>query len=333
METAIAKALLFGEREARIFAAREIGKLNCNERQKLAENGAIPPLIFMLESQDYESIEAALLALLNLAFGSERNKIRIAKSGATQALLKALQWRNESLLELALAALLILSSCAANKPEIASSGAVQLLFELLDSESPNGEAIGHQAKLDIISTLHNLSTSPETLPSAILSDGLIRLIQLICDADKSSDLAEKAVALLESLVSSSESAVSRVAEIGGAIGLLVEAVEEGTASCKEHAAAILAVICGSCRERYRGVILGEGAMPGLMQLSVDGNRRAREKAKTLMKMLRESSDSGPARVRHSKSVLFEEVMRKIDRGGRRGGSIQLVEKMIARLKA
>ncbi|KAI3474923.1 hypothetical protein Pfo_030234 [Paulownia fortunei] len=328
----MAEALLYGEREAQVLAAREIGKLNSKQKQRLAEKGAISPLVFMLHTQDYEAIEAALFALLNLAFGSERNKLSIAKSGAIPAILKILQWQNESLLELALAALLILSSCSANKPEIASSGAVQLLFELLDSRFPIGQSVSHQAKLDIISTLHNLSTSPQTIPSIVLSDGLISLFQLIYVSEKSSDLVEKAIALLESLVSLSDIALNQVSEIGGVIRMLVEVVEEGTGPCKEHAAGILVLICKSCRERYRGMILREGAMPGLLQLSVDGTRLAREKAKALLLLLRDCSNGGSSRVKHSKNVLLEEVMKQIDRGGTVGNSIQLVEEMIAKLR-
>lgn len=72
MESAMAEALLLGENEAKISAAREIRRLNTMQKKRLAENGAISPLVMMLHSQDYESIEAALFALLNLAFGSER---------------------------------------------------------------------------------------------------------------------------------------------------------------------------------------------------------------------------------------------------------------------
>lgn len=68
----MAEALLFGEREAQILAAREIANLNSKQKQRLAENGVIPPLVLMLHTQDYDSTGAALFALLNLAFGSER---------------------------------------------------------------------------------------------------------------------------------------------------------------------------------------------------------------------------------------------------------------------
>lgn len=72
MEDVIVEALLSNEKEAQVLAARELGKLSSKLRQKLAERGIISPLVMMLHAQDYESIEAALVALLSLAFHSER---------------------------------------------------------------------------------------------------------------------------------------------------------------------------------------------------------------------------------------------------------------------
>lgn len=81
MEETMAEALQLGEREAQIAAAREIGKLNTMQKKRLAENGAISPLVMMLHTQDFESIEASLFALLNLAFGSERSVcVRVGNS-------------------------------------------------------------------------------------------------------------------------------------------------------------------------------------------------------------------------------------------------------------
>ncbi|KAH6830505.1 hypothetical protein C2S53_009522, partial [Perilla frutescens var. hirtella] len=289
----------------------ETGKLKCKQKHRFIDKEMISQLVLMLHAQDNESIEAALFALLNLAFGSERNKVRIAKCGAIPALLEILQWRKESLVELAVATLLVLSSCTANKPEIGSSGAVQMLFQLLDSQFAIGQCISHQAKLDIISTLHNLSTSPQTLiRSIVISDCLIPLIQLICAFDKSSELVEKAIGLLESLVSASDIVLNQVSEMGGVIGMLVEAVEEGTGPCKEHAAGVLVLICKRSKERYRVMILSEGAMPGILQLSVHGTTRARDNAKALLLLLRDTSKSN-----HSRNLLLEEMMREIDRVG------------------
>lgn len=114
--------------------------------------------------------------------------------------------------------------------------------------------------------------------------------------------------------------------------MVVEAVEEGTAACQEHAAGVLLMICRSCRETYRGLILREGAMAGVLQLSIDGTWLARKKAKALLRLLRDHNNGGSSRAKHSKNKALEEVMRQIDRGERGGTSVQLVEEMIAKLR-
>ncbi|CAA3027550.1 U-box domain-containing protein 2 [Olea europaea var. sylvestris] len=328
MEEVVLKALLFGGGDDRIAAAREVANFSSKQRQKVAEKGVISPLVLMLCEEDCEAIQAALFALLSLAFGSERNKIRIGKSGAIPKILKILQCQIEPLLDLAAAALLILSSCTQNKLEIAASGAIQLLINLLNLNRDN---ISMQAKLDILSTLHNLSTCPQSVRQIALSGCVVSLLQLVHGLEKSSDLVEKIMGLLEEIVSSSETALKVAAEIEGAISVLVEAMEEGSAQCKEHAVGILLVICQNYRDRYRGMILREGVMPGLLQLSVDGTWRGKEKAKELLLLLRDDSNSG-SRSKQSKNVLLEKVMRKIDRGERGGTSLKLVEEMIEKLR-
>ncbi|CAI9777315.1 unnamed protein product [Fraxinus pennsylvanica] len=328
MEEVVLKTLLFGGGDERVAAAREVAKLSSKQRQKVAEKGVISPLVSMLCEQDYEAIDAALFALLSLAFGSERNKIRIAKSGAIPEILKILQCQIEPLLDTAAAALLILSSCTQNKSEIAASGAIQLIIDLLNLNCDN---ISMQAKLDFTSTLHNLSTCPQSVRQIALSGCVVSLLQLIHGLEKSSDLVEKIMGLLEEIVSSSEIALKEAAETRDVISVLVEAMEEGSAQCKEHAVGILLVICQNYKHGYGGVILREGVMPGLLQLSVDGTWRGKEKAKELLLLLRDGSKSG-SRGKQSKNVLLEKVMRKIDGGERGGTSLKLVEEMIAKLR-
>ncbi|XP_027178145.1 uncharacterized protein LOC113777310 [Coffea eugenioides] len=153
-----------------------------------------------------------------LAFHSERNKIRIANSGAIPVLLEIIQCQNESLIDLAAAALLVLSSCSANKLAIAAFGAIPILI----------------------------------IPS-IVSFGMVKaMLQLMYEFGKQSEMIEKARALLEKMVSSSEIALKEVAETASlVIHFLVEAIEEGTPLCKEHAAAMLLVMCQSCRDRCK----------------------------------------------------------------------------------
>ncbi|XP_028121170.1 uncharacterized protein LOC114318471, partial [Camellia sinensis] len=251
------------------------------------------------------------------------------------------------LFNLVIAALLILSSCTANKLAIAASGAIQLLIEFLNSEYTNDNnhqdnnnnnnniIISIQAKLDIMATLHNLSTYHQTIPSIVLSGVVVSLVQLICGYEKSSELVDKAMALLERIVSSSESALTEAASTGGTIQALVEALEEGSPLCKENAVGILVLICQSCRERYRGMILREGVMPGLLQLSVDGTWRAKEMARALLLLLRDCSSHhhGCSRNKQWKNVLLERAMEQIDADERVGTALRLVEETIAKLSA
>ncbi|KAK4392950.1 hypothetical protein Sango_1765800 [Sesamum angolense] len=280
------KAFLeFGEREAQILAARDVGKLSTMQKQRLAENGLISPLVFMLQTQDYESVEAALFALLNLAFGSERNKLRIAQSGAIPAILKILQWRNESLLELALAALLILSSCSGNKPEIASSGAVQLLIQLLASEFPLAKASAIRPSLisypryTTSQLRHRSSIDPSFRWLNLSNTTHSRVREIIRHSREGNGVARINHFFLRHCRKSVNLFKRQVSEMGGATRVLVEAVEDGTGPCKEHAVGILVQICRSCRDRYRGMILREGQCQGSSCLALTDHVRLERRQK------------------------------------------------------
>ncbi|MBA0758645.1 hypothetical protein Gotri_021624 [Gossypium trilobum] len=337
MEDLVIENLFNGNRELQIQAATQLSKLGSKQRHKLAETGIISPLISMLQSQDFEAIEASLLALLGLAFGSERNKIRIVKSGIIPVLLELLQCQNEELIELSMAAMLILSSCKANKLIIASSGTIQLLVQILNlvNSDPNNvinTLFTNQAKIDAIATLQNLSTCHQIIP-LISSSGIIyTLLQLIHTSEKSSDLTEKAMSLLGNIVSWSENSISETTEIPGSIRIIVEAMEEGSPQCKEHAVGILLHICQSCRDKYRGLILMEGVMPGLLQLSVDGTWGAKNMARDLLFLLRDCSDYASTS-KQSKHELMEQIMQAIDADGEKvnGTTLALVQEMINKL--
>ncbi|GAB4847884.1 hypothetical protein Ancab_026943 [Ancistrocladus abbreviatus] len=256
-----------------------------------------------------------------------------------------IQCQSAELSELAITTLYILSSCATNRQAIASSGAIPLLVGLLggvyehDYDKNNhhhnniSNNISMQAKLDAISTLHNLSTSSQIIPSLVSSGISFYLLREIIHAsEKSSNLVEKVVALLESIVSSSETALEGVVGTNGAIQAFVEIIEEGSQQCKEHAVAILLLICQSCRDKYRGMILREGIMPGLLQLSVDGTWRAKNSAQTLLLLLRECSSSG-SESKQLKNEIMEQIMERIDaeEDGLNGMTLRMVEEMIAKL--
>lgn len=228
---------------------------------------------------------------------------------------------------------MILSSCKANKLPIASSGAIQILVAFLN-EDKNID-LSMQTKLDTIATLHNLSTSREIIPLLASSGLVFSLLQLIHCTEKSSEYVGKAVALLEDIVSLSKDALQETAGTSGAIRALVETVEEGSPQCREHAVRILLFICKSCREKYRGLILREGVMPGLLQLSVDGTWEAKNMAGELLLLLRDCPSYG-SRNKQSKHEMIEQIMQEIDAEEGRvvdTTTLRLVEEMIAKLSA
>ncbi|KAM2367206.1 hypothetical protein ACFXTH_044922 [Malus domestica] len=126
------------------------------------------------------------------------------------------------------------------------------------------EGISVQARLDSIATL-NLSRCHQIISSQVSSGVVFSVI--IHGLEKSSQPVEKAIVLLDDIVSSSKTALKETAGTCSTIWVLVETIEGGSMKCKEHAASILLLICKRCIENYRGLILRGGAMPGLLQLS------------------------------------------------------------------
>lgn len=287
------------EEVEKIEAAKEIRKLvrkssfSGKTRSRFAAAGVIPPLVDMLQPCSYSLLarEAALLALLNLASRNERNKIRIVASGAIPPLVELLKFQNGNLKELAAAAILTLSAAAANKPTIAASGVGPLLVQILSSGTVQG-------RVDSVTSLHNLSTSKEDPKLVLDARAVYPLMNLLKDCKKYSKFAEKTTALLE-ILSNSEEGRDAITNADGGILTLVEIVEDGSLVSTEHAVGALLSLCQSSRDKYRELILKEGAIPGLLRLTAEGTPLAQERARTLLDLLRDS----PPENRFSSSTL------------------------------
>ncbi|EXB34465.1 U-box domain-containing protein 3 [Morus notabilis] len=308
----ISSKLIHGDLEAKIEAARDIRRLvrrsattisssscyslsyssspcssssssSCKTRSKLGAAGVIQPLVLMLVSPNPDAREASLLALLNLAVRDELNKVKIVTAGAIPPLVDLLRFQNGSLRELATAAILTLSAAATNKPTIAASGAAPLLVQILSSGSVQG-------RVDAVTALHNLSTCKENSFPIIDARAVPPLINLLKECKKKySKFAEKATALLEILSNSEEGQVA-ISNSDGGILALVETVEDGSLVSTEHAVGALLSLCRSSRDKYRELILKEGAIPGLLRLTVEGTVEAQERARTLLDLLRDKPE-------------------------------------------
>ncbi|MED6194056.1 hypothetical protein PIB30_024974 [Stylosanthes scabra] len=274
----VSEKLVSGSLQWKIEAAREIRKLvrkspsSAKTRSRLGAAGVVQPLVFMLSSSNPDARHSSLLALLNLAVRNERNKVKIVTAGAIPPLVELLKTENSSIRELATAAILTLSAAAPNKPIIAASGAAPLLVQILNSGS----------------------NSTDLLDAGAVSP----LINLLKECKKYSKFAEKATALLE-ILSNSEEGRTAISVADGGILTLVETVEDGSLVSTQHAVGTLLSLCLSCRDKYRELILKEGAIPGLLRLTVEGTAEAQDRARLLLDLLR---DSPPER-RLASSVL------------------------------
>ncbi|KDP22645.1 hypothetical protein JCGZ_02487 [Jatropha curcas] len=268
--------------DSKIEAAKEIRRLTKTSqrcRRQLAQ--AVNPLVSMLRIVDStECHESALLALLNLAVQDEKNKKSIVEAGALEPIIGFLQSDNLNLQEYATASLLTLSASAVNKPIISASGAIPLLVEILRYGSL-------QAQFDAVMALSNLSTHPDNLNIIKETNPMPSLVSLLKTCKKSSKIAEKCCALIESLVDFDEGRTALTLEEGGVLAV-VEVLENGSVQSREHAVGALLTMCQSDRCKYREPILQEGVIPGLLELTVQGTPKSQIKAHTLLQLLRET---------------------------------------------
>lgn len=215
-----------------------------------------------------------------LIYVFNRNKKSIIDAGALEPIIGFLQSENASLKEHATASLLTLSASSVTKQILTSFGVIPLLVDILRRGSP-------RAMVDSIITLYNLSTSQGNLTLILQSDPIPCIVALLKSCKKSSKTARKCTALLESLMSYEECRQALTSEEGGILAI-VEVLEIGSLQSREHAVGALLKMCQSDRCKYRLLILREGVIPGLLELTVKGTAKSKEKPQTLLRLLRDT---------------------------------------------
>ncbi|CAN8269800.1 unnamed protein product [Cochlearia groenlandica] len=258
-------------------AAMEIRLLSKNKpenRIKIANAGAIKPLISLISSSDPQLQEYGVTAILNLSLCDE-NKDLIASSGAINPLVRALKLGTSTAKENAACALLRLSQLEDNKFAIGRSGAIPLLVNLLETG-------GIRARKDASTALYSLCSAKENKIRAVHSGIMKPLVELM--SDFGSNMVDKSAFVMALLMSVPESKPALVEE--GGVPVLVEIVEVGTQRQKEIVVSILLQLCEESVV-YRTMVAREGAIPPLVHLSQAGTSRAKQKAEALIQLLRQ----------------------------------------------
>lgn len=259
--------------EEQRLAAMEIrllSKNNPDNRFRIAQAGAIKPLVSIISSSSDALLqEYGVTAILNLSLCDE-NKEAIAASGAVKPLVKALNFGTPAAKENAACALLRLSQVEENKAVIGRSGAIPPLVDLLERGSTRG-------KKDAATALYSLCSLRENKVRAVQA-GLMRpLVELMADLDSS--MVDKAAFVASVLVKGLEEARAALVDEGG-IPVLVEIVEVGSQRQKEIAVVILLQLCEDSAV-YLTMVGREGAVPPLVALSQTGTSRAKQKVTSL----------------------------------------------------
>ncbi|XP_073275348.1 U-box domain-containing protein 4-like [Primulina huaijiensis] len=274
------------EQKQAAMEIRLLAKNKADNRIRIAETGAIKPLISLISSNDPQLQEYGVTAILNLSLCDE-NKEEIASSGAIKPLVRALKFGTSTAKENAACALLRLSQIEKNKTAIGKSGAIPPLVNLLETGSLRG-------KKDACTALFSLCSVKENTLKAVQAGIMKPLVEMM--SDFASNMVDKSayVAFLSvlSLLASVVEARAEMVEEGG-IPVLVEIVEVGTRRQKEIAVSILSQLCEDC-VAYRTMVAREGAIPPLIALSQTGTSRAKHKAEALIEVLRQPRSANSA---------------------------------------
>lgn len=114
----------------------------------------------------------------------------------------------------------------------------------------------------------------------------------------------------------------------GGVLTIVEVLEEGSLLSKEHAVGALLTMCESDRTKYREIILKEGVIPGLLQLTVHGTPKARGKARELLRLLRNSPYPRPELEADTLESIVSNIVSKIDGDDRMGKAKKILAEMV-----
>lgn len=258
----------------RVAAAelRLLAKQNVESRICIAEAGAIPHLVSLLSSQDPETQEHAVTALLNLSI-HERIKGIVVEAGAIPAIVKVLKFGCMEARGNAAATLFSLSVVDENKLTIGALGAIPALVDLLKNGSVQG-------RKDAACALFNLLIYQGNKSKAVRAGVVDAVMNLL--ANPSSGMLDEAVAILAILATHQEGrkAIGRAF----AVPTLINLLQTGVPRTKENAAAILLAL--SLDNPRHLTIAGQlGVKRHLVEVANSGTERAMRKAKTLLEHL------------------------------------------------
>ncbi|CAI9091753.1 OLC1v1026861C1 [Oldenlandia corymbosa var. corymbosa] len=270
------------------YELRLLAKTGMDNRRIIAEAGAIPFLVTLLDSHDPRIQENAVTTLLNLSI-YENNKTLIMSAGAIDDIVAVLQSaKTMEARENAAATIFSLSIVDDYKIFIgARPQAVPALVGLLGEGTTAG-------KRDAATALFNLAVYNANKVSIVLAGAIPLLIDLLLD-DKAG-ITDYALAVLALLLGCSEG-LEELRKSRVLIPLLIDLLRLGSSKGKENSITLLLGLCKDGGEEVaRKLLLNPRSIPSLQSLSVDGSLKARRKADALLRILNRCCSQSPTPV-------------------------------------
>ncbi|KAG6385941.1 hypothetical protein SASPL_154824 [Salvia splendens] len=160
--------------------------------------------------------------------------------------------------------------------KIAASGALVVIFNILDSQIQ--ELLEPALKI-----LRNLSSNGDVRSFITPSELMPKLVPLFED----DNLASHCIVILRNMSDNEEARVA-VAYTDGCIAAMAKVLESDNREDQEYAVSVLLKLC-SQRVEFCKLAMEEGVIPGLVCISVNGNRRAAAMASEMLRILKEDT--------------------------------------------
>ncbi|PON67644.1 Beta-catenin [Parasponia andersonii] len=250
--------------------------LKCNDKayHSLSPENFVEPLItFLTDARDSDDVNVQRdgFQLLLTFVSKNRNKIPYLREDAFHLLASFL---DSEVAEEVFAIMEILSGYPYCRSKIMASGAITAILRALDSQIRD---LQEQA----IKLLYNLSSNHDICSQIASLECIPKLVSLLSDKA----LVEKCLFIMKNLCNIEEARAS-VAETSGCITSIAEVLESGSSEEQEYAVDILLSLC-SQRIEYCQLVMEEGIIPPLVNISINGSDRGKVNALELLRQLRD----------------------------------------------
>ncbi|KAK7291642.1 hypothetical protein RIF29_06949 [Crotalaria pallida] len=284
----ITRRLVFGTDEQRNKAAYEIrvlGRWNIFNRGCLIGVGTVPPLLDLLGSNDKFTQENAISALLKLS-KHPKGPENIMESGGLVPILRALKkGLTLEVRQIAAATIFYLSSVKEYRKVIGEKqevihGLVELVME--------GTSYG---KKNAVVAIFGLLLHPRNHQRVIASGVIPALIAILASSEKDEVITE-CLAVLAVLAENVDGA-NAILKVTNSLWLITGMLQSAASRAgKEHCASILLSLCVKAGAEVVSVLVKDTSlMPLLYSLLTDGTSHAEKKARFLIKVLHDFTET------------------------------------------